>query len=455
MIDIEVRLGQVWNPEIRPMVREAYKSYSVGAARACIMLAWSAVMADLIEKMRHLAEDGEGQAKALVKDIETAQATPEDPSSIKTMQAVEHAVLDVARELELIDFVEQRELKRLRDDRNLCAHPSLRPLGELFTPTTEAARAHLVSALESLLTNPPLQGKGVVKRFIAHVSDEQFTVTPAFLADAFFRRAKTAGRREIIRLSAKHALLEIELPDDHPVTAEEMADRLGDCLHVFAECDAAIVKESIAKAAEGLGALPSVKRDRAAVRLGGLATFWEALDESTLQVYRDRIKSLVSWTSIVNGLPAQVLALVSEPAARSAIPDLIGEFADLGPEDKATVIALRPGPYFAPFLSDLFKSARSFRGADSMAFPALRCAEHLNIAELGSLLTAWADNDECRLSYNMPPFAVALHEATAHLQPHSQPLWQAFVDVVQSKAEEDSFYRYEELADLVTRPAKA
>ncbi|MEV6165932.1 hypothetical protein AB0L71_29265 [Streptomyces sp. NPDC052052] len=30
LIDIEVRLGQAWNPEIRPMVREACKNYSVG-----------------------------------------------------------------------------------------------------------------------------------------------------------------------------------------------------------------------------------------------------------------------------------------------------------------------------------------------------------------------------------------------------------------------------------------
>ncbi|MCM3301463.1 hypothetical protein [Streptomyces pseudogriseolus] len=57
------------------------------------------------------------------------------------MLALEKTLLDTAEKLELIDFTQRKQLERIRDDRHLCAHPSIRPLGELYEPTMEYARA--------------------------------------------------------------------------------------------------------------------------------------------------------------------------------------------------------------------------------------------------------------------------------------------------------------------------
>ncbi|MFE9481191.1 hypothetical protein ACFYNM_21615 [Streptomyces spororaveus] len=108
-----------------------------------------------------------------MKKIDEARGKP-DRDAIKTMLNVENTILDVAASLDLIDFVEKRELERLKEDRNLAAHPSLRPLGELFTPTTEYARAHLAAAVEALLIHPPSQGRKAVDRFRDHVGDPSF-----------------------------------------------------------------------------------------------------------------------------------------------------------------------------------------------------------------------------------------------------------------------------------------
>jgi hypothetical protein len=49
-----------------------------------------------------------------------------DRSSALAMQAAESTLLDTALALELIDATQKIQLERLREDRNLCAHPSLR-----------------------------------------------------------------------------------------------------------------------------------------------------------------------------------------------------------------------------------------------------------------------------------------------------------------------------------------
>lgn len=113
--------------------------------------------ADLIGKVRQLHEQGEPEARALTEQVESAQGNP-DPAAVRIMRQVEGSLLQTAVALELIDATQERQLERLREDRNPCAHPSLRPLGELFDPQPEYARAHLAVALDAVLVHPASQG---------------------------------------------------------------------------------------------------------------------------------------------------------------------------------------------------------------------------------------------------------------------------------------------------------
>ncbi|WP_328435421.1 hypothetical protein [Streptomyces sp. NBC_00425] len=69
-------------------------------------------------KLYQLAEDGEGDAALVVKRIDDARGRP-DREAVRTMLDVENTILDVAEKLDLIDFVQKRELERLKEDRNL------------------------------------------------------------------------------------------------------------------------------------------------------------------------------------------------------------------------------------------------------------------------------------------------------------------------------------------------
>jgi hypothetical protein len=73
MADLEEQVGRVWDPDVRPLVLEAWRCYGAGAQRAAITLTWVAVCADLTAKIFHLADDGDGAAAKARAQIEAAQ----------------------------------------------------------------------------------------------------------------------------------------------------------------------------------------------------------------------------------------------------------------------------------------------------------------------------------------------------------------------------------------------
>jgi hypothetical protein len=448
MIDLEEQIGRVWNPDIRPLALEAFRCYSTGAARACITLTWIAVCADLIEKINRLAEDGEGEAALSADKIKDVQGRM-DAHAVQTMQEVEKTILDVVANLDLIDSVERRELTRLREDRNLCAHPSLRPLGEFYQPSLEYARTHLTVALEALLTHPPSQGRKVIERFQAHVIDQSFTGSSEYLTNVFFENVKPAIRRQIVDLSVKHAVLELDAPD--PPGAVMVANRMATCVQIFAARDRDLVKDSMKKAANRLREANGDIQLRAVARLGDLEVFWASLDEATCSQLDNLIANIpvpasLTWPDQHDENTAAVLSLVSVSEIRSRIPALKVKFELLSAHDRATVIARRPSEYFASFVPGLLRDASSFRGAEYITSSAvIPCGPYLTLEQLKEALHNWAENDQCRQAAGMVQRSLEFYGSTAHLRPSDEAEWRGFIAEVRSKEQAGSFYSYDGL----------
>jgi hypothetical protein len=448
MRDLEERISRVWNPDVQPLVAEAYRSYTTGASRACILLTWGAVCADLVEKVSRLAEDGENEAVAVAQKIEQAR-TQTGAQAVKSLQDVERTLLDTAEKLELLDFVEKRELERLREDRHLCAHPSLRPHGELFAPTSEYARAHLASALDGLLTHPPVQGRQVLQRFRDYVAEPGFAASPDYLTHAFFDRVKPTARKRLVDLAAKHAVLELESPE--LLDAADLADRMARCLHAFANRDRTLVRDGVAKAVERLSGQPADTQVRAVARLGDLDVFWGALDEPTLAHVSSRIQGLASLDRQLTEDERRVLSLVAVDDISKALPALRATFDGLEEFEVSKVIECRPAAFFTPFLEGMLKEAKGFRHAEGITQRAiLPSAPYLTLGQLKKILDEWAANNQCREAGDMVQHAVTLYHATAHLRPDDHDAWSAFVAKVQEHEPPPAYYSYEKLAKLVT-----
>ncbi|MGP3941950.1 hypothetical protein [Streptomyces sp. 6N106] len=428
MLDLEDRVSRVFNPDVRPLVQEAHRCYAIGAARAAIVLTWTAVCADLIHKTEILKEDGEIDARSLVDDVERAQQ-PGQADAVNIMLGVERSILDAAEKLELIDRTQRMQLERLREDRHLCAHPSLRPLGELFVPTAEYARAHLTVALEAVLIHPPSQGRKVLASFAAHVADPAFTFDPLYLGYAFFDRVRPSARTKVVEFAAKFALLQIDDPDV-PIPAAALADRMAHCLHHFAERDAALTKQSLARHIGRLVEADPAIQLAALGRLGGLPVFWAALPEALRTLFNTRIESIsqTEWTRALPSAEARVIALVADAEVRASLPALEEAFTTLDGSDQSRVIAARPGPYFATRLPEMLAKVGSFDQGQFVARTAvLPCANALTLEDLHKVLRAWWDNPQC-WGRAMPGYLVDLYVATVHLGQQRDAVWRTFLE---------------------------
>ncbi|WP_225641033.1 hypothetical protein [Streptomyces werraensis] len=452
MMDLEVRVSQVWHQEVRPLVAEAYRCYTTGSARACILLTWTAVCTDLIHKLNQLAEDGEGEAAQFVKRIDDARGRP-DREAVRTMLDVENTILDTAEKMDLVDFVQKRELERLKEDRNLAAHPSLRPLGELFTPSIEYARAHLTAAVDALLIHPPSQGRKALERFRDHVGEVAFVGSSDYLARVFFDRVKAGTRRNIVVFAAKQALL--ELANVGGLSAGLMADRYATCLRAFAQRDRSLVKDAIASIIGRLGQQPLEAQIRALVRLGDLDVFWDEVEDVMRTQLNDYI-NLIHLQDEYQPLTVEqtgVLGLVEFTSIRRALPSLESKFQGLSPGQKASVVGHRPGPYTAGYIAEILRAASSWRTAENWAqWTILNCASYLSAEQLGDILAAWAENYECRTAAALPELAVKFF-ALVPAPLRNDPAWQRFLRAVREIEEPESQFRYAELEDAMSSAA--
>ncbi|WLQ53679.1 hypothetical protein P8A21_39710 (plasmid) [Streptomyces poriferorum] len=451
MLNLEERIARVWHQEVRPLVADAYRCHSTGTPRAAIVSTWTAVCADIIHKLYQLAEDGDGTAAEVVKRIEAARSKA-DAEAVKTMQQVESKLLENALDLELIDFIEHRQLERLKQDRHLCAHPSLRPLGDVFAPSVEYARAHLVAALDALLVHPPTQGRKAFDRYKAHVGDPSFVGHADYLVQMFAQRVKASAWKQILGTAAKHAMLELEVPEDIGITATAAADRHAVCLIAFAQHDRDAVRGAVTKAMSAFNGLPIEQQLKTITRLGAFDVFVDALDETVCQQIATYVERRpVSSTDVSGALEPTVaaeLALAGVDAVRARIPALGSKFAQLNPKRQASVIERRPAAYFTDFLAPILASARSWRTAERLTEMAvIPCARLIQPEQLDGILTAWAENEECREASGMVELAVTFWKQAPQLRSH--PAWIVFVKRVRELASDPQWFQYEDLAAVI------
>ena len=206
--DLEELVLRVRNDTPREYIREAVNAYQGGAIRSSVISTWIAVVFDIIEKMRELELTGDAQAQQHLKVFERAHQSGDISAALQ----FERSILDIARtRFEFISQQEYEDLSRLQVDRNRCAHPTMASDG-VYGPSSELARYHIRSAVETLLQHPPVQGKKALDRLVAEVESPYFPLHPDKAKQAFLhgplQRPKTSLVANFLKILLK-GLLEI------------------------------------------------------------------------------------------------------------------------------------------------------------------------------------------------------------------------------------------------------
>ncbi|KAF0119054.1 MAG: hypothetical protein FD149_253 [Rhodospirillaceae bacterium] len=156
--DIDILALSVRDRESRRLIGEAITAYRGGALRSAVMSTWIAVAYDIIAKAREIAGQGEASPKAFIKKLDDAIAANDK----RKFQTIESELLTEANSgLQLLAPHEYEALVRLQTDRHLCAHPAFVVEDELYQPSPELVRAHIVHALQYLLIHARYRAKAL------------------------------------------------------------------------------------------------------------------------------------------------------------------------------------------------------------------------------------------------------------------------------------------------------
>ncbi|MFB6419028.1 hypothetical protein [Bradyrhizobium tunisiense] len=352
-IDLDILLTRIRQPQSKVYFLDAVKAYKAGALRASLTSAWVALVYDLIAKYRELSALGDAAAASFLHDWDAATAADD----IRKLLQLEATILDDATtNTQAVNRIAHKHLERLREDRHLCAHPAFSAEAELFEPSPELVRLHLVNAVDLVLSQEPLQGKAIFDLFDVDVQSTGFPTAHTRILDyvqqRYLERVRAQNIRNFGMVLAKSLLKGV------PPQWESQHRKIVSSLVAVRE-RAAATWPDISLAIIGLiNNLEPEHRPRAIAFIGAFPDFWPLLQEPT----RTALQETVDHTDPTTLVEYRVLAGVGLPQFREPLLLVI---AGLDRDHLGHAIAAQPLPDLWPRAVEIFRESRSFRGSEA------------------------------------------------------------------------------------------
>ena len=415
--DIDTLALAVRDRESRRHIGEAITAYRGGALRSALMAIWIAVAFDIISKAKELAAQGEAAPKAFAKDLENAIAA----NDVRKLQAIEGELLTKANEdLQLLAPHEHTALVRLQSDRHLCAHPAFVVEDQLYQPSPELVRAHIVHALQHLLVHAPLQGKSAIARFDADLLGPAFPETAdeigAYMRTKYLDRAK-----EVLVVNLIKAMISMPFGSERHKYASKTRT-LAVILREVAKAKTAIYDSVMpAHVAVKIEHVPDELLLSICPYLESDPRLWEWLKEPD----RTRIKRLLETSTVEDLKTHAAFDALAIPATAAVLLDRFNGFDE---HTKVNIIAEHSRKELVGQGIELFQHVGSYRYAERLGKSViLPLAPFFTHADLQAVLAAAADNGQIWDAAGTPAILELVFGLTRPLLPTSRPTWQAFL----------------------------
>jgi len=432
--DIDVLALSVRDRESRRLIEEAFAAYRGGALRSAIMSVWIAVVHDVFSKARELASQGDPSSAEFVTKLDNAI----EHKNIVQMQGLEREVLDTAKnELQLVTPYEYEALKRIQDDRHLCAHPAFITEDELFQPSPDLVRSHLVHALQCLLIHAPLQGKSALNRFKADILSLSFPSTQegirTFVSAKYLNRSKDALVSNLIKVLIKSPFLpgEGELLKKKRQLAWTLSEVATKKTRIFEDVSRPFV-------AQFFDGVPDELLLNICAFIGSEPQIWSWLSEPV----KLRLVRLIEECSLDDLKSCLVFDSFSVPELADA---LLAKFLSYGSAERVQLLSDNPRKEFVPIGIEIFASAGSYRDAERLGQSVIiPLAPHFETDDIAKLLQAVLGNSQLSYASGTSDVLLEVYKLTASLLPVTRDHWRQFVDemTAQHGGKTDNPYSY-------------
>ena len=352
-IDLDILLTRVRDPQSRLYFLDAVKAYKAGALRASLTAAWVALAYDLIAKYRELSALGDAAAGTFLLSWDNATAI----SDVRQLLQLEAKIIeDAADNTQAISQISRRHLERLREDRHLCAHPAFSAQAQLFEPTPELVRMHLVNAVDLVLSQEPLQGRAIFELFDVDVQSPGFPANHARAVDYVEQRYLTRVRPQNIRNFA--TVLVKSLLMGVPAHLDGVRERIASALVAIRERAPAAWPDAAPAIIRLLDNLDPGNRPRAIAFIASFPDFWPLLQPAT----QTALQQTVNNASAATLGDSRILMGVRVAHFRAPLMAVI---ANLDRETLAQAIASAPLSELWPSAVQRYAESGSFRGSEA------------------------------------------------------------------------------------------
>jgi hypothetical protein len=403
--DLDAYLTRIRDYRTRAYFSDALRCFRAGAFRSAVAATWVTVAYDLIAKYRELSTLGDAEAQKFILDWDRARAT----NQTSRLLELERTLLTHAHEkMAIIDAITVRAMTRLYEDRHLCAHPAFATQDDLYEPPADLVRAHMSSAVDALLSQQPVQGRGIFEAFSADIQSAGFPSTPQLVADYVEQKYLRKMRPNIVRnfgiVLAKSVVRNIP--------SEWAAERGKVLLSLFTLQSRAIVTwpDLEAEIVRLIDDDEPGSRPRAIMTLSQFPHLVSRLAQPALIALRQTCAS----ADAVRNSP-EVFAASEVAEFRET---LIARFVALEDGDAASVLSAAAPHALWPSALERFAQAGSFRGAearfDQFVAPFVPV---LTDDDLSAVIRAIGDNSQIWDAAGIPSRLTTLLRAVAPRRP--------------------------------------
>lgn len=434
LTDLDELALTVRDKQSQSYILEAISAYRGRAYRSAIISTWISVTYDIIAKLRELANKNDAAAENFVKELDTAIAN----RNIAQMQKLEDGVLEkAAKEFEFLADHEYEDLKRLKDDRNRCAHPAFVSETVLFQPSPELVRAHIVHAIVHLLQHHPVQGKSALERIMADLKRPSFPLTAdevhLYLEKNYLGRSKSVLVRNLINLLLKNLFHE-DLP-----AIEAQKNKLLLSLLAISRSQPSIYEQEMASR---LPSLVDSREDKELIRIYWLLSVdprcWHWIPDAQRVLLRNLT------TAIGKSKEGSEMFARYSVFNALAIPDLnsflLRLFSNLDDYDQQKIIALSPRPEFVRTAIELYSRSGSYRGAEERGTNLiLPLAEYLTPGQISDILVAAKQNSQILYARGTGPILETLFDLTREKLVDTGKYWKDFIGLTSKEEGEWSY----------------
>ena len=382
-VDLDILVTRIREPRSRTYFLDAVKAYKAGALRAALSSTWVAVVYDLIMKYRELSASGDGAATQFIASWDAAT----NNHNVKKLLDLETEIIkDAATKTQLLNPIAKTQLDRLREDRNLCAHPAFSTEADLFEPPPEMVRLHLVNAIDLILSQAPLQGKAISERFGVDVQSAGFPTDRSKVRTYVEQRYLTQTRPQNVNNFG--LVLTKSLLKGIPPEWEDSRQKVIDSLIAVRECASSAWPAVSASIVQIMNSLEPEERGRAIGFLASFPDFWPQLDDPTQTTLQETVKNITP-TDLTD---YRLLVGVRLPEFREHLLDLVKA---LSPEQLREAVNQEALPELWPHSLQCYADSGSFRGSErNFLGLILPFSGKLRSEQIGDLLAAVEGNGQ-------------------------------------------------------------